>query len=50
VEQDSLPHQGDLGRGEGAGSVDEVAEGAFQGLGFRRSGAGGLNVEAVFVS
>jgi hypothetical protein len=37
-----LPHQINLRRGQGAGLVDEVAEGALQVQSFGGEGAGGL--------
>ena len=43
-----LPHQGDLGGGEGGGLVDEVAEGALQFQGFGGEGADGLDGVRVF--
>ncbi len=44
-----MPHQGDLGRGEGAGLVDEVAEGALESQGFSGENAGGGDGAAAFV-
>jgi hypothetical protein len=44
-----LPHEGDLGGGEGVGLVDEVAEGALQGQFFGGEGAGGFDGAGVLV-
>jgi hypothetical protein len=44
-----LPHEGDLGGGEGVGLVDEVAEGALKGQGFGGEGAGGGDGAGVLV-
>ena len=43
-----LPQQVDLRWGQGVGLVDEVAEGALQGLGFGGEGAGGFDGAGVF--
>ena len=37
-----MPHEVNLGRGDGVGLVDEIAERALQGQGFGGEGAGGL--------
>ena len=46
---DGSPYQGELGWGQGAGLVDEVAEGALQGQGFGGEGAGGFDGAGVLV-
>ena len=43
-----MPHEGDLGWGEGVGLVDEVAEGALEGQGFDGEGAGWGDGAGVF--
>ena len=45
-----LPHDLNLRRGEGVGSVDEVAEGALQFQGFGGEGAGGLDGAGISAS
>jgi hypothetical protein len=45
-----LPHEDDLGRGKCVGLVDEVAEGALQGLDFGGEGAGGGDGGGLFVA
>jgi hypothetical protein len=45
-----LPHEGDLGRGEAVGLVDEVAQGALQLQGLGGKGAGGFDGAGVFVA
>ncbi len=48
--QGGLPHQGDLGGGEGVGLVDEVAEGALKGQGLGCECAGGGEGAGVFIA